>query len=1195
MSELDDDAPLYDLGILLVHGIGQTGRAETLLRFGEPLRAAIESIAAPDKAVVGIAPQARAVRAAVATAFLEPGEGSGPAHAELHIEGAASRSSGNAEATASGDSRWLMAEAWWAKKFTTPTFADIVSFSFEILPWTLIAHFDRRFRRIGFALYVAFDGVRHWSRLPALLWRWLVEGTKVTLMLALSPLLLAAISSLVLLGAVPITPVRNFAGWVQRGLAATAGDSFVFMRQPITGAAICQGVTSDLEWLAARCKKVVVIAHSQGAAIVHRVLRGPVTAPCDRLVTFGSGLSKLAEMERTSVPHGREVLWIATLGSSIAAASLVLHGVSMWPAVPVSASIVRTLLPAFVVVLVGLLFALADLLWGPRRPATEVDPPTMPKRPADDDDEPRDAVPALHWTIAFVATACAIIAAIFTYRDIAPNFGMGVLAFAAFAGGLALAYGSLRAWHVASNRSLHPRSQWLLDRKDYRERFQISNRKLYWYDFYASDDPVPNGQLLDDFPPKDVFASEFSNARSFVLDHTSYWQNRDEFVPRVARLLLETAGIKARDDVHTHTVQRRRWRVRWRVVARWTLALLTIMVGVNWWMSATPELVGSVMQKLTSMFHSASESEKAPLAPSPAWTPALQFLILAWAIAAGSVRIAWGFWDSGDIRCSMADGHYEGMATRFRVFVELLWLWCAVALWSIFGWPAVAAMLVLTVIAAAAQWATPLDAWLAFHSARDPPDVWQGLSRERLRRAARVASERNDGRELAWLGRRLLGDDNALAVQLLTQASDLGSANAAWSLGLHYDGLAKGKGDAAALADARQRAIAAFSRGAELHDSFSARFLAYSYEAVNDRKAAIAAYRTAFAEGDADAAHSLGMLLWKEDEAEARKFYESGVNRGDALSARFLGTRLEEKARDIKASDPAAAASLFIRAADLYRKSFALGEVEAARYEGNLLREQSDIAGARRAYVLGVHLRDAISALRLGELEEEEAQNDGAAIAAYAQAIRLDRGAGIGAQARFRQGRIAQENKKLRAAINLFRGALGAANYKFGVPHAAVALAEVLAQTKASQSDILAAYERGMALDPVITAPSYVHYLAEHYVLDQAAELYARGVDAFPREALVEFGRTLKYRDRAAALDLFERAAQKDSPEGAFELYNLRNLSGNGAGAKAVFDLVLGREPWLAQSVAAMLERDNNKTAADELRGRAKAAGDARP
>src|SRR5450755_170460 len=521
MSELDDDAPLYDLGVLLVHGIGQSGRAETLLRFGEPLRAAIESVAAPDKAVAGIAPQARAVRAAVATAILEPGEGSGPAHAELHIEGTTPQSADNTGAAESGESsgsRWLMAEAWWAKKFPTPTFGDIVSFSFEILPWTLIAHFDRRFRRIGFALYAALDG-HHWSRLPALFWRWLVEGTKVTLMLALSPLLLAAISSLVLLGAVPITPVRNFAGWVQRVLAATAGDSFVFMRQPITGAAICQGVTSDLEWLAARCKKVVVVAHSQGAAIAHRVLRAPVTAPCDLLVTFGSGLSKLAEMERTSVPHGREVLWLATLGSSIAAASLVLHGVSMWPAVPVSASIVRTLLPAFLVVLVGLLFALADLLWVPKRPATEVDPPTMPKRPTDEDDEPRDAVPALHWTIAFVATACVIVAATFKCIDIAPDFGMSVLALAAFAGGLALAYGSLRAWHVASRRSLHPRNQWLLDRKDYRERFQISNRKLYWYDFYASDDPVPNGQLLDDFVPKDVFASEFSNAGSFVLDH----------------------------------------------------------------------------------------------------------------------------------------------------------------------------------------------------------------------------------------------------------------------------------------------------------------------------------------------------------------------------------------------------------------------------------------------------------------------------------------------------------------------------------------------------------------------------------------------------------------------------------------------------------------------------------------------------
>ena len=1180
MSELDDDAPLYDLGVLLVHGIGQSGRAETLLRFGEPLRAAIESVAAPGKAVAGIAPEGPAVRAAVTTATLEPGEGSGPAHAELHIEGVTPQSPGNAGAAESGDSgesRWLMAEAWWAKKFPTPTFGDIVSFSFEILPWTLIAHFDRRFRRIGFALYAALDG-HHWSRLPALFWRWLVEGTKVTLMLALSPLLLAAISSLVLLGAVPITPVRNFAGWVQRVLAATAGDSFVFMRQPITGAAICQGVTSDLEWLAARCKKVVVVAHSQGAAIAHRVLRAPVTAPCDLLVTFGSGLSKLAEMERTSVPHGREVLWLATLGSSIAAASLVLHGVSMWPAVPVYASIVRTLVPALAVVLAGLVFAIFDLL-------------AKPKQQAGQDDKPRDAVPGLHWTIAFVATACVIVAAIFRYFDIAPDFGMGVLAFAVFAAGLALAYGSLRAWHVASGRSLHPRSQWLLDRKDYRERFQIRNRRLYWHDFYASDDPVPNGRLLDDFLPNDLYASEFSNARSFVLDHTSYWQNRDEFVPRVARLLLQTAGIKARDDVHTHTVQRRRWRVRWRVVARWTIALLTLLLAVDWWIDATPELVGGVMQKLMSMLHDSAQSEKAARAPAPEWMPALQFLILSWAIAAATVRFAWGFWDSGDIHCSMANGHYEDMTTRFRIFVAVFWLWCAAALWSIFGWPAVAGMLVLTVIAAAAQWATPLDAWLAFHSASVPPDKWRSLSLERLRRAARVASASKDERELAWLGRRLLGDDDALALQVLTQASALGSANAAWSLGLYYDGLAQRLGGTPAGIEARQRATGAFSRGAELGDPLSARFLAYSFEKINDREATIAAYRKAFDRGDGAAAFSLGFLLWKENEAEAREFYESGVSRGDALSARFLGTRLEEKAQQIKESDPKAAASLMDRALGLYRDAFAMGEFEATRYEGNLLRERSDIVGARRAYTKGVRLRDPLCALRLGQLEEEEAQDDDAAVAAYRQTIRLDRGAGLGAQGRFRLGCIAQRNGKFRAAINHFRGALGAPGYKLGVPRAAVALAELLEKEKANRSDILEAYERGMALDPEITSPSYVHYLAQQYMLDQAAALYSRGVDKFPRDALVELGRALQYQHSTAALDLFERALKKDAPEGALELYKLRNLNGDRAGANAVFDAVLTKPEWFAQTVASLLEKDNNKIAADDLRKLAKSTG----
>jgi tetratricopeptide (TPR) repeat protein len=1180
MDEFDNDVPLYELGVLFVHGIGQSGRAETLLRFGEPLRASIESVATPDQPPAGLGSEAPAVRVAVSAATLEPDDAHSPAHAELHIAGATRASSLNAGTVASGgsgESRWLMAEAWWAKKFPTPTFGDIVSFSFEILPWTLLAHFDRRFRRIGFALYSALDGRRHLSRLPTLLWRWFVEGAKVTLMLALSPLLLAAISSLVLLGVLPITPVRDFAGAVQRTLAATVGDSFVFMRQPFTGAAICQSVTSDLEWLAARCKKVVVVAHSQGGAIAHRVLRGPVTAPCDLLVTFGSGLAKLAEMERTSVPHGREILWLATLGASIAAASIVFHAISLWPAMPVGASIALTLLPAFVVGLAGSVFVIVDLL-------------AVPDRPPGPDAQPRDAVPPLHWMLVFIGTACVVVVGMFAYGGSVPNYWMGLLAFGEFAGGIALAYGSLRAWHVATGRSLHARNQWLLDREVYRERFQFHNRRLYWYDFYASDDPVPNGRLLDDFIPNDLYSSEFSNARSFLLDHTSYWQNQDEFVPRVARLLLKEAGIKARDEVHAHTVQRRRWRVRWLVVARWTLALLTLLLALDWWTGARPEIVGNLMQKLMSMVHDTTESGK--VAAAPAWMPPLLFLGLVWAIAAATVRTAWGFWNSGDIRCSMADGRYDRIACRFRLFVAILWIWCAAALWSLLGLGGVAAMVVLTAIGVVLQWVPSPRAWLAFHSARDPPDHWRQLRLEGLRRATQVASDKEDARELAWLGRRLLGEDDPLAVQVLTQASNLGSANAAWSLGLYFDGIAKRLADSTVGVQARQRAIDAFGRGAKLGDPYSARFLAYSYEKINNREGAIAAYRLAFDLGDAAAAQSLGFLLWKENEAEAQKFYESGVSRGDALSARFLGTRLEEKARDLKASDPVTAAGFEARALDLYRKAFAMGEADAARYEGNLLRDRSDIAGARRAYAGGVRLRDASCALRLGELEEEEAEDDAAAGIAYKQAIRLDRGAGIDAQAKFRQGGIAQKNGQLRAAINYYRSALGVSDSKLGVARAAVALAELLAKQRANRSEILAVYERGMALDPLVVATSYVKFVAENYALDEAAALYYKGVEKFPADALLGLGRALQYRDRAAACDLFERALQKNSPEAAVELYKVHRLDGGSAAARSVFDVVLTKEPWFARSVAALLERDNQKVAADELRNRAKAAGD---
>jgi hypothetical protein len=60
-----------------------------------------------------------------------------------------------------------------------------------------------------------------------------------------------------------------------------------------------------------------------------------------------------------------------------------------------------------------------------------------------------------------------------------------------------------------------------------------------WDDLYASADPVPNG------PTRPIGVSDKSieiwNLGSVFADHTAYWNNRDGFVLRVARVCAETA------------------------------------------------------------------------------------------------------------------------------------------------------------------------------------------------------------------------------------------------------------------------------------------------------------------------------------------------------------------------------------------------------------------------------------------------------------------------------------------------------------------------------------------------------------------------------------------------------------------------------------------------------------------------------
>jgi hypothetical protein len=108
---------LYDLGVLFVHGIGQTTQGETLLQFGEPLVASIEHLAAPQHA------DGLPVRTSVAFAHLKGSPDTSPAHAELRVDNFRSVKDED-RGSKMPQSHWLLAEAWWAERFPTPTYRD---------------------------------------------------------------------------------------------------------------------------------------------------------------------------------------------------------------------------------------------------------------------------------------------------------------------------------------------------------------------------------------------------------------------------------------------------------------------------------------------------------------------------------------------------------------------------------------------------------------------------------------------------------------------------------------------------------------------------------------------------------------------------------------------------------------------------------------------------------------------------------------------------------------------------------------------------------------------------------------------------------------------------------------------------------------------------------------------------------------
>jgi hypothetical protein len=292
------------LGVLFVHGIGWQRRGETLAAVGDALFEWLSEALGGS----GMEPPRIELTDARSTT---PGDPAAPAVARLVIR----------PLEAEGrEEHWLLAESWWAETFITPGFSSLARWSLGIVPWTIGSHFGVRVRRVWSA--------HNWKAGPGIQigWAWDLTLAAVSLIGSLVLSLVALLGLLILLvpALLPIPRVRDAVAAVQRKIAGSLGDSYVLLTRPIAAASIVGQVRRDLDWLAARCSLVAVVAHSQGAAVVHEAIRGRRRGNFALLFTFGSGLRKLDEL-RQVLGRGRRLRWAAGL----TLAGLVVGGIGL--------------------------------------------------------------------------------------------------------------------------------------------------------------------------------------------------------------------------------------------------------------------------------------------------------------------------------------------------------------------------------------------------------------------------------------------------------------------------------------------------------------------------------------------------------------------------------------------------------------------------------------------------------------------------------------------------------------------------------------------------------------------------------------------------------------------------------------------------------------------------------------------------
>jgi hypothetical protein len=246
------------------------------------------------------------------------------------------------------DACWMLAESSWQALFDAPRFLDVTRWIWKVSTCLLVLQFVIPMRRNFYQARSNPAGLTTPARL--------MHGAAAlcyTVLMCLaamgSVLLSILLLALSVAAKLPVPRIELAVRWVVVKISSVLGDSYVLAHCPVQFAAMRTKVASDLRWLQERCTKVVIVAHSQGAAIAHQVLKDHDYDPAgmQAFITLGQGIAKMHILQRLDWdPKVHRAAWWSRLlvttgmaGAGFPAFAVLASRQLRWPVLTVPASV----------------------------------------------------------------------------------------------------------------------------------------------------------------------------------------------------------------------------------------------------------------------------------------------------------------------------------------------------------------------------------------------------------------------------------------------------------------------------------------------------------------------------------------------------------------------------------------------------------------------------------------------------------------------------------------------------------------------------------------------------------------------------------------------------------------------------------------------------------------------------------------